>query len=581
MSRPPSDFALIKQWMVFAWRDNLGALAVILTLSLGNTVLVITFPWLWQYLIDTLQTDASAPRLQELAMWMVIVGVSQAALYVVLQGTRSVINARISLQARRRIFDHLTGLPPDFYRRWRSGDLVTRLSDDAGEKIAWFLCSGVFRTLEASLIVIGCLTVMAAIAPWMTLQVILPLPLLIAAQAGAQGALGRRYRKVQESISRINDALTTTFSGIRIVQACHLQVPARRRFRAAAEEQRATEVAVAVVQKSVFLMYGYGWQLAIVALLLAGGDSVLSGDISLGQFVSFEGFVMTLVWPMFDVGMFVSKYKQTSVALSRLQELLDVPALTAPQTPPPPTADLSLRGVSVVAEDGTVLLSDINLDIPAGASVAIVGQIGAGKTVLMELLAGLRPPSEGVLTIGSQPQTPPRSLAALAMVGHVPQDPILVSGSLEENLLLGRSGDTAAIDDALTLSRLAGDLPALSDGLQTRVGERGVTLSGGQQQRLAIARALIDRPSILLLDDATAALDADTEAAFWAGVARALPDVSVVMVTHRAATIQRADAVIVLAGGRIVQRGSHESLMAEGGEYARIYGRLQAAAALG
>ncbi|MDG1484282.1 MAG: ABC transporter ATP-binding protein [Myxococcota bacterium] len=581
MSRPTSDFALIKQWMVFAWRDNLGALAVILTLSLGNTVLVITFPWLWQYLIDTLQTDASAPRLQELAMWMVIVGVSQAALYVVLQGTRSVINARISLQARRRIFDHLTRLPPAFYRRWRSGDLVTRLSDDAGQKIAWFLCSGVFRTLEASLIVIGCLTVMAAIEPWMTLQVILPLPLLIAAQAGAQGALGRRYRLVQESISRINDALTTTFSGIRIVQACHLQAPARRRFRAAAEEQRAAEVSVAVVQKSVFLMYGYGWQLAIVALLLAGGSSVLSGDISLGQFISFEGFVMTLVWPMFDVGMFVSKYKQTSVALTRLQEILDVPALTAPQTPPPPTADLSLQGVSVIAEDGTVLLSDINLDVPAGTSIAIVGQIGAGKTVLMELLAGLRPPSEGTVTIGSQPQTPPRSPAALAMVGHVPQDPILVSGSLEENLLLGRSGDAAAITDALTLSRLAGDLPALSDGLQTRVGERGVTLSGGQQQRLAIARALVDRPSILLLDDATAALDADTEAAFWTGVEDALPGVSVVMVTHRAATIQRADAVVVLAGGRIVQRGSHDSLMAEGGEYGRIYGRLQAAAALG
>ncbi|MFT5679829.1 MAG: ATP-binding cassette subfamily B multidrug efflux pump [Myxococcota bacterium] len=580
MSQPPSDFALIWRWMVFAWRDNLGALAVILILSLGNTVLVIAFPWLWQYLIDTLQTDASAPRLQELATWMVIVGVSQAALYVVLQGTRSVVNARISLQARRRIFDHLTALPPSFYRRWQSGDLVTRLSDDAGNKIAWFLCSGVFRTFEASLIVIGCLAVMASIDPWMTAQVILPLPLLIAAQAGAQGALGRRYKAVQESISRINSALTTTFSGIRIVQACHLQAPARRRFRAAAEEQRTAEVSVAVVQKSVFLMYGYGWQLAIVALLVAGGGSVIRGDISLGQFVSFEGFVMTLVWPMFDVGMFVSKYKQTSVALTRLQEILDVPAARSPQTPAPPSADLAVQGVSVVAEDGTVLLSDIDLHVPAGTSLAIVGQIGSGKTILMELLAGQRPPSSGTVTLGGQPQTPPRSPAVLGMIGHVPQDAILVSASLAENLLLGRDADEAAVTNALTLSRLAGDLPALSDGLATRVGERGVTLSGGQQQRLAIARALVDRPAILLLDDATAALDADTEAAFWAGVAGSLPGVSVVMVTHRAATIQRADAVVVLDGGRIVQRGSHESLLAEGGEYARIYGRLEAAAVL-
>ncbi len=577
---PPSDASLIWRWMRFAWRESLGALAAILVLSLVNTVLVIAFPWLWQYLIDTLQSDTSTVRLKELATWMAIVGVSQSLLYVVLQGTRSVVNARISLQARRRLFDHLTALPPDFYQRWRSGDLVTRLSDDAGEKIAWFLCSGVFRTLEAGLIVLGCLVVMASIDPVMTLQVILPLPLLIAGQAAAQGALGRRYQAVQESISRINDSLTTTFSGIRIVQACHLQAPARRRFQAAAEEQRAAEVSVAVIQKSVFLMYGYGWQLAIVALLLAGGGSVLRGDISLGQYVSVEGLVMTLVWPMFDVGMFVSKYKQTSVALTRLQEILDEEAPVIPQTPAPDAADLSVRGASVVAADGTVLLCDIDLDVPAGTSLAIVGQIGSGKTILMELLAGQRPASTGSITIGGQPQTPPRAAGALALVGHVPQDPVLISATLQDNLLLGRQPSAADLDSALTLSRLAADLPALPDGLLTRVGERGVTLSGGQQQRLAIARALVDRPAILLLDDATAALDADTEAAFWAGVAASLPGVSVVMVTHRASTIQRADAVVVLHGGRIVQRGDHRSLLAQGGEYQRIYGQLEAAEAL-
>ncbi len=577
---PPSDASLIWRWMRFAWRESLGALAAILVLSLVNTVLVIAFPWLWQYLIDTLQSDTSTVRLKELATWMAIVGVSQSLLYVVLQGTRSVVNARISLQARRRLFDHLTALPPDFYQRWRSGDLVTRLSDDAGEKIAWFLCSGVFRTLEAGLIVLGCLVVMASIDPVMTLQVILPLPLLIAGQAAAQGALGRRYQAVQESISRINDSLTTTFSGIRIVQACHLQAPARRRFQAAAEEQRAAEVSVAVIQKSVFLMYGYGWQLAIVALLLAGGGSVLRGDISLGQFVSVEGLVMTLVWPMFDVGMFVSKYKQTSVALTRLQEILDEEAPVIPQTPAPDAADLSVRGASVVAADGTVLLCDIDLDVPAGTSLAIVGQIGSGKTILMELLAGQRPASTGSITIGGQPQTPPRAAGALALVGHVPQDPVLISATLQDNLLLGRQPSAADLDSALTLSRLAADLPALPDGLLTRVGERGVTLSGGQQQRLCIARALVDRPAILLLDDATAALDADTEAAFWAGVAASLPGVSVVMVTHRASTIQRADAVVVLHGGRIVQRGDHRSLLAQGGEYQRIYGQLEAAEAL-
>ena len=569
MTTPPSEAGLIWKWMKFAWRDNLGSLAIILTLSVSNAALVVTFPWLWQYLIDAL--DSPDPtNLESLAMWMTIVGVSQSALYVVLQGTRSVMNARISWRARQRIFDHLSMLPPDFYRKWRSGDLVTRLSDDAGNKIAWFLCSGVFRTLEAALIVLACLIVMVRIDSWMTLQIILPLPLLIAAQAGAQGALGKRYKAVQESISEINEALTTTFSGIRVVQACHLQAPARRRFRGAAQRQQIAEVKVAVVQKAVFLMYGYGWQLAIVALLIAGGGSVLRGDISLGQFVSFEGFVMTLIWPMFDVGRFVSKYKQSCVAISRLQELLDSPAPVPLVSAAPQSAALDVAGASVVAEDGAVLLSDISLNVPAGTTLAIVGQIGSGKTILMELLAGQRPLATGSLTLGGVPQSAPRASDALEMVGHVPQDPVL----------LGRDLPGADLRQALELSRLAADLPALPDGLLTRVGERGVTLSGGQQQRLAIARALVGQPALLLLDDATAALDADTEAAFWEGVSESLPGVSVVMVTHRAATIQRADVVVVLSGGRIVQRGRHESLLAEGGEYGRIYGRLEAAAVL-
>jgi len=572
--------ALLMRWLRAVWAGRKVELTVICTLSVVNAALVTTFPWLWQFIVDAVggADGDQAPRLREIAGWMLAVGVAQFLLYNVLQGTRSVMNARIQWKARARVFEHLTKLDPSFYRRWRSGDLVTRLSDDGGDKISWFLCSGVFRTLEATLVVIACLSAMLWIDPGLTAWVVIPLPLLIVGQAAAQGALGRRYMAVQESISGINDELTATFSGIRIVQAAGLAGAARGRFVDQAALQRDAEVRVSVVQQAVFMMYGYGWQAAVVALLLGGGLHVIDGTITLGQFVTFEGFVMTLIWPMFDVGMFLSKYKQTFVALTRLQELMDEPAIEASAgAARPADGSLSLTGATVEAEDGAVLLQDVGLEVAPGEVVALVGEVGAGKSTLVHVLAGARRAAAGELTVGGAAVEALDRTAMREAVAYVPQDPVLLSTTVRDNILLGRDVDDAALDRALDVSRLAQDLPAFPDGLDTAVGERGVTLSGGQQQRVALARALVGGPAALLLDDATAALDADTEAAFWERLEALLPDVAAVVVTHRIATIQRADQVLVMEAGQVVQRGRHDALVETEGPYRRIYGRYRAA----
>ena len=194
--------------------------------------------------------------------------------------------------------------------------LVTRLTDDAGDKISWFLCSGVFRTYEATLIVLACVVAMASIDWQLTLWILMPLPVLLGLQALAQDALGKRFLAVQQAISGINDELTSTFGGIRIVQACRLVAQARSRFAGQIERQEHAEVQTQRVQQGVLLLYGYGWQIALVALLLAGGLHVLGGELTLGEFITFEGLVNVLVWPMFDVGMFLSRYKQTATALT-------------------------------------------------------------------------------------------------------------------------------------------------------------------------------------------------------------------------------------------------------------------------
>jgi ATP-binding cassette subfamily B multidrug efflux pump len=565
----------VDRWFRDTWSDYPGWLVYLVVFSVLNAVVITAFPWLWQYVVDALESpDAGTTTLTELGIWLLVVGAGQSLLYVFLQGARTLLNAWIQRRTRARVFGHMTELPDAFYARWRAGDLVTRLTDDAGEKTAWFLCSGVFRALEAALIVVVCFGAMLWVDPNLTIWVVLPLPLLIVAQAALQGVLGRRFGAVQSAISGIGDQLTATFGGIRIVQASGLEATARRKFVAEAERQRAAEVRVADVQQLVNLMYGYGWQLAVGVLLFVGGPRVIAGEISLGQFVAFEGFLMTMVWPMFDVGIFLSKYMQAGVALERLEELLAEPLPAAPTAAAvPQAAGVAIRGVDVQAPDGTVLLRGVDLDLRPGELVAVVGEVGSGKSTLMRLLAGAAPPSRGELLVGGVAPGEADRTALREHIAYVPQDPVVLSLKVRDNITLGRDVAEADLARALRVSRLAQDLPALPQGLDTPVGERGVTLSGGQQQRVGLARALVGRPRLLLLDDATAALDADTEAAFWAELEAVLPDVTAVVVTHRIGTLERADRVVVLEGGRVVQQGRHADLVERDGPYRRIYAR--------
>lgn len=557
------DLAVIRAWFPRVWRDGPGWLVFLLVTSPIVAFLQAGFPWLWQYAVDALGADGRS--LPQVAGWTAGVGVAHAALYVALQWARSVRNGVISATLRGDLVQAVVLAEPAARAGWRTGDLVARIHDDAGEKLSWFLCSGIFRAYEAAWIAVACLLAMAWTEPSLMIWVVAPLPVVAWMQVATQETLSRRQKEVQRAISETAEVVESTFTTLRVVQAAGLVPFVHRRFLAHGEAQRDAEIRASVVSGGMALVFQYGWQFALVALLWFGGRRVIDGELTLGGYVTFEGLLSTLVWPMFDLGNLLSRAAPTAVSLRRLDDVLALPAATE-GTAREGGGVLEVDGLAVAAPDGRPLVSGISLRVGPGERVALAGELGAGKTVVLEALAGSRP-STGRVSVGG---VSARALAGGRVV-LVPQDPVALRGTLRENVLLGRSVAEGALEAAVATSQLARDLGQLPRGLDTEVGERGVTLSGGQRQRLAIARALVGEPAVLLLDDATSALDATVEAALWDAL-EARDAVAVVLVTHRVRALAAAREVLFLAEGRVADRGTHAELLERCPAYRRSYG---------
>jgi len=578
-------------WVWGVWRQKKGLILLLLLLSLLSSLVAVSLPLLTKSLLDLLESAVTTAEkegletaLAKAALYFSVLGIA-AFIAGFFPGVRGAINNVFDYIIRKRYFSSVTEKDYRFFSAFSSPDIVTRLSSDINDfpKLAWFLCSGIFRAVESGSKILFCAVAMVLLDWRLALFSFLSLPLMLVIFSRVQSSIYDTVKKNEEAISSVNEQLELSFSGVRILKSFASEGKYDRFFADILKRRYETEMGVAKLDTFLNMFYQNINYAAQIALIFAGGLMVVRGRTGIGTFYAFYNYLNLLIYPMLDIPQLFIFGKRAFVNIDRLKAMEDFPAgdARAPGMRPqgPVAAEKAISGfdrLSIVDSSFRYpgrekpALDSVSLEIRQGEKLLVVGGVGSGKTTLLKTIAGLLPPEKGGVYIDDLPlkEILPSSWAAL--LGYVPQEPLLFSGSVRDNVAFGSPGLVPGIEDdelwsLLGTAQIDQEILAFPDRENTRIGQRGGGVSGGQKQRIAIARALARRPKLLLLDDMTASLDTKNEQALWKSLEPR--GMTVVAVSHRLSSVQYVDKVLFLETGRVLGFGSHELLLRECPEY--------------